>query len=143
VAKAQENRIAKRIEQRVVQATIQSFSGPLPPPEVLVRYNDAVPDGAKRLMDAAERQSTHRQTLEARVIGANIFDQRLGVILGFILAMSVAAGGFYLIHAGHNAGGIAAVITSIGGPSGVFIWGRRKQAKERDEKASSFPTFTR
>ena len=94
-------------------------------------------------MDMAEKQASHRQTLEARVIGANVFDQRLGVILGFILALFVAAGGGFLIYTGHNAGGIAAVITSIGGPSGVFIWGRQKQAKERNEKASSFPTFTR
>jgi len=143
VAKSREDRIAKRVEQRLVQATIQGFSGPLPPPEVLVRYNDAVSEGAKRIMDMAEKQAAHRQAMESRVIGANIFDQRLGVILGFVLAIFVAVGGGYLIYTGHNAGGISAVITSIGGPSSVFIWSRRKRSKELNEKASSFPTFTR
>lgn len=143
MSKSKEDRLVRRLEQRVVQASIQSFSGPLPPPEVLVRYNDAVPDGAKTIIDMAKKQQEHRQALEARVIKWGTVDQRLGLILGFILAMSIAGGGFWLIKSGKDGTGIAAVITAIAGPTGAFIWGRSKQSKERDEKASTFPTFTR
>ncbi len=131
------------MEQRIVQATVQSFSGPLPPPEVLVRYNECFPDAAKRLVEMAEKQQDHRQTLEKRVVHWNTLDQRLGLILGFVLAVGIGFGGFWLIRTGKDGTGIAAVITSIGGPTGVFIWGRRRQEKERTEKASSFPTFTK
>lgn len=141
--KAQEERIARRVEQRLVQATIQSFSGPLPPPEVLARYNDCIPDGAKRLIEMAERQQEHRHSIERRVVNWNTLDQRIGLFLGFILALSVAVGGFWLILHGKDAVGISSVIASIGTPAGIFILGRRKQEKERAEKASSFPTFTR
>jgi len=143
VAKAQEERIARRIEQRLVQATIQSFSGPLPPPEVLARYNDCIPEGAKRIMGMAEKQQEHRHRIERRVVDWNTLDQRIGLFLGFILALAIAVGGFWLILHGKDGIGISSVITSIGAPTGVFIWGRRKQEKERAEKASTFPTFTR
>lgn len=131
------------MEQQVAQATFQSFSGPLPPPEVLAKYNDAVPNGAERIMAMAEKQQAHRQAIESRVIKWNTLDQRMGLFLGFVLALSVAAGGFWLIYAGKDGVGIAAVITSIAGPTGAFIWGRWKQEKERAEKAGSFPTLTR
>jgi uncharacterized membrane protein len=143
VAKGKEERLVRRLEQRMVQATVQSFSGPLPPPEVLARYNDCIPNGATRIMEMAERQQEHRHTLERRVVSANTTDQRLGLILGFLLAVAIGAGGFWLILNGRDATGIASVITSIAGPTGAFIWGRRRQEKERSEKASSFPTFTR
>lgn len=141
--KAQDERIARRVEQKLVQATLQSFSGPLPPPEVLVKYNECVPDGAKRLIEMAERQQAHRQRIESRVVNWNTLDQRIGLFLGFTLAMAVGIGGFWLILHGKDATGIAAVITSLATPAGIFIFGRRKQEKERTEKASSFPTFSR
>ena len=40
------------------------YSGPLPPPEMLVQYNGAFPGCAERIVAMAERQSQHRQDLE-------------------------------------------------------------------------------
>src|SRR5579864_6200974 len=108
-----------------------------------MRYNDCIPDGAARIVQMAERQQEHRHSLERRVVHWNTLDQRLGLFCGFVLALAIAAGGFWLILHGRDGTGIASVITSIGAPTGIFIWGRRKQEKERAEKASSFPTFTR
>jgi uncharacterized membrane protein len=34
----------------------QSWKGPLPPPEVLKGYNEAIPDGAERILKMAENQ---------------------------------------------------------------------------------------
>jgi hypothetical protein len=42
------------------------FAGPLPPPEVLARYNDVVPNGADRILSMAERQGAHRESLETK-----------------------------------------------------------------------------
>jgi len=91
----------------------------------------------------AEKQQEHRHSLERRTIHWNTADQRLGLVLGFLLAAGVAFGGFWLISHGRDGLGLASVITSIGGPTTAFILGRRRQEKERSEKASSFPTFTR
>jgi uncharacterized membrane protein len=101
---------------------------------MLAQYNDIIPNGAERIMAMAEKQQVHRQDPEQHVLKSNTTNQRLGVVLGFVLAMSVAAGGFFLIYIGRNAAGIAAVITSIGGPSTIFVVGRKRQEKERSEK---------
>jgi uncharacterized membrane protein len=48
--------------------TAASFSGPLPPPSILGKYNDILPNGAERIMKMAENQSTHRIELEKLAI---------------------------------------------------------------------------
>jgi uncharacterized membrane protein len=47
-------------------AVSSSFSGPLPPPNLLAQYNEVLPDGANRIVTMAERQAKHRQRLETR-----------------------------------------------------------------------------
>ena len=48
----------------------------------------------------AESQHDHRQALEKHVIHSNVSAQRLGTVLGFIVAMTVVIGGMYLVHEG-------------------------------------------
>ena len=50
------------------------WSGPLPPPTLLAEYNDAVPDGAERIVSMVERQTAHRMEMEARTAK---YDHRL------------------------------------------------------------------
>ena len=49
-------------------AVSQSFSGPLPPPEVLEHYERIAPGTAERLLAMAESQSAHRQGHDAAVL---------------------------------------------------------------------------
>ena len=124
----------KQVQIRRVQQTTVQFVGPLPPPDTLKQYDDALPGGAERIMALAERQSAHRQDLEKKVVDSNCKNERLGTILGFILAMTALGGGFALVAYGRDAGGIAAIVTSLATLAGVFIYGKRKQQQERAEK---------
>jgi uncharacterized membrane protein len=47
----------------VQQTSVQSFSGPLPPPEVLKRFDEIVPGAAERIIKMAEAQSEQRKDL--------------------------------------------------------------------------------
>src|ERR1700680_2944887 len=131
---SKEERIARRVEQKLVQATMQTFSGPLPPPSMLAQYNTVVTNGAERIMSMAEKQQAHRLDIEHRVVHGNSFDQRLGLILGFIVMMSVVATGVWCIYIGKDTAGLTALITSVGGPVVAFIYGRKKQSDERKDK---------
>jgi len=102
---------------------------------MLVEYNAAVPNGAERIMTMAEKQQTHRHQMEGRVIRANTTDQRLGLVLGFIVMMSVAGAGVWCVSIGKDTAGLSALITAVGGPVISFIYGRKKQAEERKNKA--------
>src|SRR5271166_6856833 len=107
---SREKQIARRLEQRLVQATMQAFSGPLPPPAVLAQYNETVPNGAERIVAMAEKQQEHRLEIEHSVIHGNSLDQRLGLIFGFIVMMSAVGVGFWCVVHGKDTAGLTALI---------------------------------
>lgn len=119
-----------------VQSTFQgeSFSGPLPHPDLLLKYNNAVADAAERILRMAETQATHRQDIEKRVIKSNTLNQTLGTIFGFIIASAVIAGGIYLISLGASITGFVAIVSALGSLVTVFVKGRSAQDRERREK---------
>ncbi len=86
-------------------------------------------------MAMAERQSAHRESLEALVVKGNLASQTRGSYFAFLLALVCIAGGFSLVYAGKSGEGISAIITSITGLVGVFIYSKHEQKKERVEKA--------
>ena len=112
-----------------------SFSGPLPPPEILEKYNQAMPGLAERIISMAEQQGRHRQEIEKTVINSNAFVQKVGPFLGFIVAMTAVIGGIVLILKGKDGYGLAAIITALASLAGVFIYGKKQQRKNLDEKA--------
>jgi uncharacterized membrane protein len=116
---------------------MRSFSGPLPPPETLDRYNQILPGAAERIITMAESQHQHRQGLETLVIHSNVKAQKLGTILGFIVAMTVVLGGMYLVHEGKNAPGLAAILTALASLVGVFLYSKREQQKDLAKKAEN------
>lgn len=120
-----------------MRAEYRSFSGPLPPPEVLARYNEVVPNGAERILAMAERQSAHRESLESRVVDGNLANQKSGSLRAFVLALTVILGGIYLMATGRDGWGFAAIIASLTSLITVFAIGRSEQRKEREEKAAA------
>jgi uncharacterized membrane protein len=113
------------------------FAGPLPPPTVLAQYNEIVINGADRIIAMAERQSAHRESLEAEVVTGNVAAQKRGSIYAFIISMTVILCGTFVIHEGHSAYGLAAILADLAGVAGVFVYSRNVQRKERDEKSDA------
>ena len=114
-----------------------SFSGPLPPPGLLAQYNDVIPNVAERLMVMAEKQSAHRESLEAKVVAGNVASQARGSHYAFIICLVTIIGGFVLIGMGKNIYGISAVIGSLATLAAVFVVAKRDQRKERVEKSTA------
>ena len=113
------------------------FSGPVPPPEFLARYNEVVPNGAERLLAMAERQSAHRESLETKALDGNLKVQAQGNTRAFILAFVIILGGIYLMATGKSGWGFASIITSVTALISVFAIAKSDQKQERVEKASS------
>jgi uncharacterized membrane protein len=121
----------------VAQIQAVHYSGPLPHPSLLAKYNELIPNGAERIMAMAERQSAHRESLEKRVVNGNVANQTRGSYFAFILALVSILCGVFLIHEGKSGEGLAAIITSVGGLVSVFFYSKREQRKERVEKAAA------
>jgi uncharacterized membrane protein len=114
-----------------------AFSGPLPPPALLEKYNEIIPNGAERIMAMAERQSAHREHLETIVTEGNVKSQQRGTNYAFILCLVAMIGGFVLLFLGRSVDGWVSILGSLGAVASVFIYGRHKQGKERIEKSDA------
>jgi uncharacterized membrane protein len=113
--------------------------GPLPPPEELLKYNQVFDGCAERIVAMAEHQAEHRQDLERTVVKSNAKAQLRGQIFAFILSGLIIVTGAYLVLQNRNIAGF----TLIGGDAatliGMFIYGRRTQQGERQEKRGEMP----
>ena len=111
-----------------------SYQGPLPPPNILARYNDVLPDGANRIVAMAESQARHRQNLESAVVGGNVANEKRGQIFAFLLGMTAIVGGVFLIMEDKNAQGLASIIAAFTALAVAFSAGRIQQSLERAQK---------
>jgi uncharacterized membrane protein len=58
-----------------------------------VKYNEALPTAAERIVAMAESQLKHRQELEKQVVGSNCKAQQRGPIYGLIVCLAAIFGG--------------------------------------------------
>lgn len=117
---------------------METFSGPLPPPETFARYNDAFPGAAERIMVAAERQAQHRQILEVQVYARKQANERLGQWMAFVIALVGIGGAIWLMDRGKATWGFSVFLTTVGSLVGGFIYGRVRQRRDLEEKAKGF-----
>ena len=87
-------------------------------------------------MAMAERQSAHRESLEAKVVAGNVASQARGSRYAFIICLVTIVGGFVLIGMGKSVYGISAVVGSLATLAGVFVIAKIEQRKERVEKSN-------
>ncbi len=107
--------VAQLIQQRTY------FSGPIPEPDTLARYNDVMPGLGERIVAMAEREQTHRHDVDDKLI--RVFSR--GQWLGFTLGLVALLAGGYLSILGHEGFGIAAFIGSVAVIAGSLLFGRR------------------
>ena len=113
------------------------FAGPLPPPEVLKQYNEAVPDAAERILRMAEQQAAHRQKLEAKVVDSDIWKSYAGVIGAFVIVMAGFVTAYFIApHLGWQ-GVAGAVGLPIAGVVWTFIHGTNSRRQERANRTAA------
>lgn len=130
--------------QRLVarQQTI-AFSGPIPPPELLSKYGEIIPNGADRILQMAEKQSTHRRCIEKwSVIGGTILAY-FGVLCAGVIAVTTLYLGSQLIHEGHYVSGSIFAGSGLVGLVMAFIYGTRSRRDERARRDQRNKELTR
>lgn len=114
-----------------------TFSGPLPPPDILARYNDAVPDGAERIIALAERQAAHRMALESRVVDADIKRSNLGLGAGLLVALAGLSAAFLMVDRGNAWAGAVVGSLDLAGLVAVFVYGTVSRRSERQQRVKA------
>lgn len=54
------------VKQSISAVKAESFSGPIPPPEALAKYEDKFPGFGERILAMAEREAAHRHDMDIR-----------------------------------------------------------------------------
>ena len=102
-----------------------SYSGMLPPAQELIRYNQAHPDAAERIIATMEPQEAHRQRIELS-----------GLILMFLVIISTLGLGTLLLLKNKQVTGLilglSGLVTALGA---VIVGSRKRKTTQRHNKA--------
>lgn len=113
-----------------------SFSGPLPPPEILRAYNDIVPGLAAKIVAQVDRQTDHRITMESQVIRSDSRRAWVGLMCGLIVCLFCITSGTICVMWGHDWAGTGIATAAVVGLTGTFIYGTTSRRIERQQKAT-------
>ena len=118
----------------IFTAKSSSFSGPIPPPEILKGYNDIIDGGANRILIMTEMQLSHRISLEKDVIKQQQKQSGRGQIFGFITAIiGILVAAVLALYGHETVAGIFGTTTIIGLVA-VFVIGKKEQQKNLEGK---------
>lgn len=119
-------------DNTAVSAEIQtaSFSGPMPHPSILAKYEEIVPGAAERILVMAESSMRHQQEYDHAVLEASKQQLARGQILGFLIGISAIGASVYAAILGYP--WLAAILggTTVVGLVTAFVVGRLVSKKE-------------
>lgn len=84
-----------------VIATMEMYNGPIPHPDILAGFDKLDKGAAKKIIDNGIAESLHRRKMENRLLNWENSMYTINRTLGFILAIVIIGGGFYLILNNH------------------------------------------
>ena len=122
---------------RRITAVRASFTGPLPPPQVLAQYNEIAPDGANRIITMAEEQSKHRMALEKSVVASEIKRADRGLYAGVGITLAFLVASVFITIQGYPWAGAIIGTVDIVSLAGVFVYGTKSRREERKERINT------
>lgn len=122
------------------------WSGPLPQPDDLARYEQVAPGSAERIIRMAEeqglhvrsletQQSTHRQAIEVKIVQGIERRANIGQWLAATIAICAIGAGAYIAGPAGSPPAGGAVVTAVfaGGALVWFLGGRPPTSNHEDE----------
>lgn len=134
IATAQQQAVARQQRAVIQQITAQAFSGPLPAPEDLARYEEVCPGAANRIITMAEGQNAHRISAEANFMSAAILNARLGTASALFVSFGGLALAGYVAYLGYPREAIGVVLTTLVSLVSAFLYGTRDERNEREAR---------
>lgn len=166
IPEAERDEFSRKLASFGIQITREEhYFGPLPPSSEAARWNELVPGSAERSFDIYEQQEIKKMEANDRILAyleeTTRHDIKLesqqhedyvtltktelenkadrisrGQWFAFISFIFISLGGFYMVHLGHDALGIAVLVFEAVGVAGVFLH-QIRQARPRRELPSS------
>ena len=116
-----------------VRQVLTSYRGPLPPPDQLSEYNQAVPDAADRIIKMAECEQSHAHDMRRRIVAIESRNSIVGLFSALLVSLVSIAGGLYVASLDSVPSQIMGGIISLTGLTslvGAFIYGSSRRKRE-------------
>lgn len=114
----------------------EMYSGPIPPPEALARYEEIQRGAADRILKMAEKQQEHRMALETKAIGGQVDQSKRGQIFGFIaIFLCIGAAVFFAVVCNMTKFAATFLTVTMVILVGLFLTGKNVMKKDLEEKS--------
>lgn len=121
---------------RLIQES--SFSGPIPPPDLLAGYEATLPGAMDRIIRMAESAQAHSQRMDSRAQTFTFIESMAGVSAALIIALVAIGGGLYALMNGATGAGLFITGVGLGPLIGAFLYKYRK-SKDEDARGGDQP----
>lgn len=117
----------QKIKVMEIMARKEEYSGPIPHPDHLEKYEKILSGSANRILGMAENQSTHRQNIENKLLEAEINYKNKGQNFGFIISIICIVGGIVMLFFGKNLQGFITLIGAVSMLISAFLYGNKNK----------------
>ena len=135
----------------VVSLPSVAWSGLLPSPGDLQRYEEILPGAANRILEMLERQQAHQHSRERmaleqavvivdtgrKVVASDARRASLGIASGLTISLLTIGGSLYLIANGQDWAGLTLAGINLTGLAGVFVYGARNRRAAQQRTADN------
>lgn len=121
-------------EQRKVKSAVQvseTYSGPLPPPEALAKYDQVVPGAAERILQMAEKEMQHRHENEKHLAKSVTRTAIVSIIFAFLSVIILSSLVFYALYKNFDTVAASIAVGAIATVAGIFISVRHKKIADK------------
>jgi hypothetical protein len=105
---------------------VTTYSGPLPHPNILERFEQIHPGAAGMIFEDFLLQSNHRRKIESSVVRAIVISDIAGTFAASLIGLPGVGGGLWLAHEGRPLGGLSSIFGTLATLLGVFLYQNRK-----------------
>ena len=126
----------KEVKKALMIIRSEMYSGPIPPPEALARYEEIQSGAADRILKMAEKQQEHRMALETKAIGGQVDQSKRGQLFGFILVfVCIAVAVIFAVYFGMTAFAVTFLCVTMVSVVGLFVTGKMAVQKDLAQKS--------
>ncbi|GET07675.1 hypothetical protein SY111_02990 [Ligilactobacillus agilis] len=120
-----------REEQEMAISKLEMYSGPIPHPDILKKYDELDPGAAKLIIENGVKESEHRRKLELQAMSYTAKDSKRREWMGFTLGIIIISVGALLIYLGHTITGTLLSGISAVSLVGLFV-GSSEETKNKE-----------
>lgn len=126
----------EEVKEALMVMRSEMYSGPIPPPEALARYEEIQPGAADRILKMAEKQQDHRMALETKAIGGQVDQSKRGQIFGFIaIFLCIGAAIFFAVVCNMTKFAATFLTVTMVILVGLFLTGKNVMKKDLEDKS--------